>query len=154
MAVGVRHDSANMTITFKGGAEVAAAAPAAGGPSGVCPQPRKTQQAPAEFLEKANPLPASAEHVQAGKKLFMETARPLACMNCHGAQGNGAGALGAGLIPPPRNFTCGATMRDIPDGQLFWIIKNGSPGTGMMPFSGLPNDEVWQLIQYVRGLAK
>ena len=151
---GVADVIAYLKATFKGGAEVAAAAPAAGGPSGVCPQPRKTQQAPAEFLEKVNPLPASAEHVQAGKKLFMETARPLACMNCHGAQGNGAGALGAGLIPPPRNFTCGATMRDIPDGQLFWIIKNGSPGTGMMPFSGLPDDEVWQLIQYVRGLAK
>jgi mono/diheme cytochrome c family protein len=84
----------------------------------------------------------------------METAKPLACMNCHGAKGNGAGALGAGLIPPPRNFTCGTTMKDIPDGQLFWIVKNGSPGTGMMPFSGLSDDEVWQLIHYLRTLAK
>jgi mono/diheme cytochrome c family protein len=144
---------AYLKVTFKGGAEVAAA-PAAGGPSGVCPQPRKTQQAPAEFLAKANPLPVSTRHVQAGKTLFMETAKPLACMNCHGARGDGAGPLGGGLIPPPRNFTCGTTMKDISDGQLFWIIKNGSPGTGMMPFSGLSDDEVWQLIQYLRTLAK
>ena len=149
---GVADVIAYLKATFKGGAEVAAA-PAAG-PSGVCPQPRKTQQAPDEFLAKTNPLPASAEHVQAGKKLFMETAKPLACMNCHGTRGDGAGPAGMGLMPPPRNFTCGATMKDIPDGQLFWIIKNGSPGTSMMPFSGLSDDEAWQLIQYLRSLAK
>ena len=47
-----------------------------------------------------------------------------------------------------------AMMKDIPDGQLFWIIKNGSPGTGMMAFSGLPDEQVWQLVQYIRSLAK
>lgn len=149
---GVADVIAYLKATFKGAAEVAAA-PAAG-PSGVCPQPRKTQQAPAEFLDKANPLPASTEQVQAGKKLFLETAKPLACMNCHGTKGDGNGPASMGLMPPPRNFTCGATMKDIPDGQLFWIIKNGSPGTGMMPFSGLSDDEVWQLNLYLRTLAK
>ena len=24
---------------------------------------------------------------------------------------------------PPRNFTCESVMQDLPDGQLFWIIK-------------------------------
>jgi cytochrome c1 len=37
---------------------------------------------------------------------------------------------------------------------LFWVIKNGSPGTGMMAFSGLADEEVWELIHYLRGLAK
>ena len=152
---GVADVIAYLKATFKGGAaEAAAAAPATGGPSGVCPQPRKTQQAPDEFLAKNNPLPASAEHMQAGRKLFLETAKPLACMNCHGTKGDGNGPAAMGLMPPPRNFTCGATMKDLPDGQLFWVIKNGSPGTGMMPFSGLPDDEVWQLIHYLRTLAK
>lgn len=151
---GVADVIAYLKVTFKGAAQVAEAPARIGGPSGVCPQPRKTQQAPAEFLEKTNPLPESADHLQAGKKLFMETAKPLACMNCHGARGNGAGALGAGLIPPPRNFTCGATMKDVPDGQLFWVIKHGSPGTGMMQFSGLSDDEVWQLISYIRSLVR
>jgi mono/diheme cytochrome c family protein len=73
---------------------------------------------------------------------------------CHGEQGDGKGIMGAALAPPPRNFTCGSMMKDIPDGQLFWIIKNGSPGTGMMPFSGLADEQVWQLIHYVRSLAK
>jgi hypothetical protein len=45
-------------------------------------------------------------------------------------------------------------MKDIPDGQLFWIIKNGSQGTGMMSYAGLPDEQIWQLIQYIRWLAK
>jgi len=57
-------------------------------------------------------------------------------------------------VPPPRNFTCGSMMKDIPDGQLFWIIKNGSPGTGMMSFAGLPDEQVWQLVHYIQSLAK
>jgi mono/diheme cytochrome c family protein len=73
---------------------------------------------------------------------------------CHGEQGDGKGLMGAALVPPPRNFTCGAMMKDLPDGQLFWIIKNGSPGTGMMPFGTLPDEQVWQLIHYIRSLAK
>ena len=57
-------------------------------------------------------------------------------------------------MPTPRNFTCGMTIKDIPDGQLFWVIKNGSPGTGMMAFAGLPGEQVWQMIQNTRLLAK
>jgi hypothetical protein len=45
-------------------------------------------------------------------------------------------------------------LKDIPDGQLFWIIKSGSPETGMMSFDGLSDEQVWQLIHYIRTLAK
>ena len=127
---------------------------AGGGSTGGCPQPRKTAKAPQDFLEKTNPLPNSDATIQAGKTLFLQTAQPVACAMCHGDKGNGQGFMGAALIPPPRNFTCGSMMKDLPDGQLFWIIKNGSPGTGMMSFAGLPDDQVWQLIAYVRSLAK
>jgi mono/diheme cytochrome c family protein len=117
-------------------------------------QPRKTAQAPDDFLVKTNPFPASAGAIAAGKTLFLKTAQPVACVMCHGEQGDGKGLMGAALIPPPRNFTCGAMMKNISDGQLFWIIKNGSMGTGMMGFPGLPDEQVWQLIHYIRSLAK
>jgi mono/diheme cytochrome c family protein len=73
---------------------------------------------------------------------------------CHGEKGDGKGVMGTALVPPPRNFTCGVMMNEIPDGQLYWVIKNGSPGTGMMSFAGLPDEQVWQLIHYIRSLAK
>ncbi len=149
---GVADVMAYLKATFKGGAEAAQAAP--GAPSGVCPQPRKTVKAPEEFLATTNPLPASAGTINAGKTLFLQTAQPVACAMCHGNEGNGQGFMGAALIPPPRNFTCGKMMKELPDGQLFWVIKHGSPGTGMMSFAGLPDDQVWQLIHYIRSLAK
>jgi mono/diheme cytochrome c family protein len=149
---GVADVIAYLKATFKG-APAAAVAPSAG-ETGGCVQPRKTAKAPAEFLATTNPLAASSGAIAAGKTLFLKAAQPVACVMCHGEQGDGKGLMGAALVPPPRNFTCGAMMQDIPDGQLFWIIKNGSPGTGMMAFPGLPDEQVWQLIHYIRSLAK
>ena len=132
----------------------ATATSSSGGQSDACVQPRKTVKAPDNFLVMTNPLAASAEVVQAGKTLFQKSAKPAACAMCHGEKGDGKGVMGAALVPPPRNFTCNAMMKDIPDGQLFWIIKKGSPGTGMMSFAGLSDDKVWQLIHYIRSLAR
>lgn len=147
---GVADVIAYLKVTFKGVPEIPATA---GGPGGLCVQPRKTAKAPDDFLSKTNPLSSSAA-VKAGKELFLKTAQPVACVMCHGEQGDGKGLMGAALVPPPRNFTCGTMMKDIPDGQLFWVIKNGSPGTGMMAFGGLSDEQVWQLIHYIRSLAK
>lgn len=150
---GVADVMAYLKVTFKGAPETGSAS-GGGAPSGVCPQPRKTAKAPGEFLSKTNPLPASGDMVEAGKALFLQTAQPVACAMCHGNKGDGQGFMGAALVPQPRNFTCGATMKYIPDGQLFWIVKNGSPGTGMMSFAGLRDDQIWQLVHYIRSLAK
>jgi len=150
---GVADVIAYLKATFKGAQEMTSAI-TGDGPSGVCPQPRKTKRAPGNFRKLTNPLPANVANVKAGEILFQQTAQPLACMNCHGAKGDGDGPMGAALNPPPRNFTCGGTMQDISDGQMFWIIKNGSKGTGMMAFSTMPDNQIWQLIHYIRTLAK
>jgi hypothetical protein len=41
-------------------------------------------------------------------------------------------------------------MAQISDGQLFWIIKNGSVGTSMPEFTDLSDKSIWQLIIYIR----
>jgi mono/diheme cytochrome c family protein len=146
---GVADVMAYLNVTFKGLPEIA------GTPSsGSCVQPRKTVAAPAEYAQRTNPLPATPETIQSGKSLFLKAAQPIACAFCHGDAGDGKGLMGMGLIPPPRNFTCGAMMNGISDGQLYWIIKNGSPGTGMPPFASLADEQVWQLVRYIRSLAK
>ena len=149
---GVADVMAYLKATFKGVPDMAAAP--GEGEGDACVQARKTAKAPDEFLAKTNPLPASTGTIQAGKTLFLKSAQPVACAMCHGEQGDGKGFMGAALVPQPRNFTCGAMMKDIPDGQLYWIIKNGSPGTGMMSFAGLPDEQVWQLIHYISSLVK
>ena len=41
------------------------------------------------------------------------------------------------------------------EGEVFWVIKYGSPETGMIPFGGLLTDEeIWTVLQYERSFAK
>jgi mono/diheme cytochrome c family protein len=117
---------------------------------GNCPQLRVTAQAPEDVQRLKNPLQPTQQNLDAGESLFRVEAQPTACKICHGVSGNGFGMMAQGLNPPPRNFTCVETMHEIPDGQLFWIIKNGSPGTGMPAFSELSDVQVWQLIHHIR----
>lgn len=118
-----------------------------------CVQQRKTPQAPANISKQTNPLEATAENISAGELLYQKKAKPLACAQCHGAKGEGKGKMAAGMQPNPRNFACKAMMQDIPDGQLFWVIKNGSKGTGMMGFRALSDNQIWQLVSYIRQLS-
>ncbi len=114
----------------------------------ACPQPRFTGQAPEPELSMTNPLPVSALDLRRAHALYQ-----LSCAGCHGRHGDGEGSLSSRYTPPPRNFACAATVNGIPDGQLFWIVRNGSPGTGMPPFSTLDDDEIWHLVHYLRTLA-
>ena len=113
-----------------------------------CPEPRKTKSAPASFVKIKDVVNADKAN---GKKLFNKTAKPMACKMCHGKTGAGDGKLGKVLKPHPRNFTCKATMKKISAGQMFWIIKNGSKGTGMVTHKKtLKDKEIWDVIKYIR----
>jgi cytochrome c553 len=125
-----------------------------GNKSDFCPQIRKTIIAPRAYLEMKNPLRKEPRHIKKGKELSHIKAKPIACKQCHGMGGNGQGAMSLNMNPKPRNFTCNSTMNTISDGQLFWIIKNGSKGTPMPSYSHLSNTKVWQLIHYIRSLSE
>jgi len=111
-----------------------------------CPQPRKTKAAPGGIAKKKIPGSADAKR---GEKIFMKTAKPMACKMCHGAKGDGGGKLGAALKPKPRNFTCKETMAKVSPGQMYYIIKNGSKGTGMAK-QILKDKEIWDVIKFIR----
>jgi hypothetical protein len=126
----------------------------AGRGSGICPQIRNTPQAPKPFQEMINPLSPTKNHLRAGEALFKVDAQPTACKVCHGFGGDGLGIIFKRLQPKPRNFTCYYTMEGISDGQVYWIIKNGSPGTPMPSFGALSDKQVWQLVLYIRQFAQ
>ena len=122
--------------------------------SGICPQLRKTKKAPLRYVLKQNPLYATEKNIGRGKLLYQKEAKPTACKMCHGVRGNGNGFLARGLEPAPRNFTCADTMKPLSDGQLFWIIKNGSKGTGMPAHKfTLSDKDIWQIIHYLKRFA-
>ena len=133
---------------------LAAALPAAGAPpSGECPQPRFTGKAPEEFYSRANPLDPATGLAEA-ERLFKGSRGSVACATCHGEKGDGRGPLAAQFDPRPRNFRCAKTIDGIPDGQLFWVIRFGSPGTSMPPHPRLTDEQVWALVLYLRRLAR
>ena len=115
--------------------------------AGDCPQFRNTKKAPASFQKLDRTSKANKIN---GKDLFHNTAKPLACKMCHGKKGDGKGVLGKALTPQPRNFTCIDTMKDISAGQMFWIIQNGSKGTGMAAQKFLKPKEIWDIVKYIR----
>jgi len=123
--------------------------------SGICPQSRKTEKAPSRYVLKQNPLFATAKNIERGKLFYQAEAKPTACKMCHGIRGNGNGRLARGLEPAPRNFTCKDTMKSLSDGQLFWVIKNGSKGTAMPAHKfTLSDKDIWQIIHYLRSFAR
>jgi mono/diheme cytochrome c family protein len=125
----------------------------AGRPSPTeCPQPRFTGKAPEALYLRNNPLDPGRVNRRAGKELYEDLSNP-SCVMCHGKKGDGRGPLGDSFDPRPRNFACAKTVNGIPDGQLHWIIKFGSPGTSMRPYDYLTDEEIWQLVLYLRSLA-
>ena len=94
-----------------------------------------------------SPLPSSLEIVEQGKALYNGKG---ACFNCHGKDGDGNGPVAAQLDPSPRNFQHHGFWRHRTEGEIFWVIKNGSVGTSMVGFGGqLTDKEIWSIIQYM-----
>ncbi|MDK2744514.1 MAG: cytochrome c [Nitrospira sp.] len=114
---------------------------------------------PIDQIEEArtwtNPLPATEDTIEKGKRLFHGKAF---CVTCHGKDGKGFGGdIEPGTLkgPLPRNFTDKEWQVARTDGELFWILKNGSKGTAMAPFVPLilTEEEAWQVLRYVRSFA-
>ena len=120
-----------------------------------CPQPRFTDQAPPAYYQRKNPLENSWGNRRAGRKIYRGgVIDSVNCAGCHGKKGDGAGPLSGYFDRPRRNFTCEATINGTPDGQLFWIIKFGSPGTEMPAHPALSDEQIWQLVLELRRLAE
>jgi uncharacterized membrane protein YkoI/mono/diheme cytochrome c family protein len=113
--------------------------------------PRVPADKMAEAKALVNPLPPSPDIVEKGKAIYEGKGT---CANCHGASGRGDGPGAATLNPPPRVFRSHGLWRHRSEGEIFWVIKYGSPGTGMIPFGGLLSDEeIWTVMQYERSFA-
>ncbi|MEE8207047.1 MAG: cytochrome c, partial [Nitrospinaceae bacterium] len=52
----------------------------------------------------------------------------------------------------PRSFTDPQWQDARTDGELMWVLKNGSPGTGMPKRVGkdITEEEGWNVIQFIR----
>jgi cytochrome c oxidase cbb3-type subunit 2 len=87
---------------------------------------------------RVNPYAGKPEAVAAGAILFHSN-----CAQCHGNDADGKFSRPSVRSREVRNAT---------DGDLAWLLKNGDVYRGMPRWSGLPEQERWQIIAYIRSL--
>ena len=97
------------------------------------------ERVPQKDRFRPNPLTLDDAAPAAGAIIFAER-----CASCHGAD-----AQGKGRRPSLRTDR----VREATDGELQWLLRNGSLGKGMPAWSGLPEVQRWQLIRYLRSLS-
>ncbi len=88
-----------------------------------------------------NPLASSVTATADGQRIYDGT-----CQTCHGPAGVGDPGRGG----PALNAT-GLKHGD-GDADLFRTIRQGVQGTQMPPYKGLRDEQVWQLVSYIRSL--
>ena len=92
----------------------------------------------------AAPPMRTPELLEIGKVSFS-----LNCASCHGAKGEGDGVSAEALDPKPTNFTTDRLKNGAKVGQVFETLAKGVPGTAMIAFTHLPENERWALAYYV-----
>lgn len=123
-------------------------------PAQQCPQPRFTGKAPESYYSRTIPLAAGRDLGGTARIYAGDVQGQFGCAPCHGITGGGDGRLASQFDPRPRNFRCTETIKGVPDGQLFWIIRFGSPGTSMPPHRKFSDEQIWDLVSYLRQLAR
>ena len=96
-------------------------------------------QVPDRDRQRANPYRDQAQAIQAGRLLFADH-----CAQCHGDT-----AEGTKKRPSLRTRRI---QEEATEGDLRWLLANGNLRRGMPSWSKLPDQQLWQLISYLRSL--
>ena len=102
--------------------------------------PWAAQQQPPQSDAVVNPLAGNPAAIQAGQRTFDGF-----CADCHGG-----GGVGNNKGPA---LNTGTFKHGGDDAGLFRTIKNGVPGTEMDANANVPDNQIWQLVAYIRSLA-
>ena len=104
---------------------------------------------PAAYVQMQNPVSLAPESVERGRALFFQH-----CARCHGEGGRGDGVEAGRFYPRPKDFTHAKDLQHKTDGQVFYSITRGIPGTAMPAHEeSLGRDERWHLVNFIRSLA-
>lgn len=142
-----------LTILLFSGVLLAAAHSAGAAEKDPC-APRVPAGELAQYKGMKPAVADSPDAVKKGKEIFNGKGT---CYTCHGNDGKGTGSMAAALDPSPRNFTNPKFTQCKTPGEMFWAVKNGVPGTGMIAAVGtglITEEEAWQAVFYERSLGK
>lgn len=111
----------------------------------------KMEQAKALKSPFGDTRSAAPEVVAEGKRLF----DAKSCVHCHGPNGKGDGPAASKLTHhPPRDFSDCTWQAKRTDGELYWVLDHGVPGTGMVDQvpHHLTEAQAWKVVAYLRTL--
>jgi mono/diheme cytochrome c family protein len=103
---------------------------------------------PPDAAKLANPYKPTPESQAKAKKIY-----GYDCALCHGANGNGKGDVVADLKLTLKDYTDPAALKDLSDGELFYIINKGK---GQMPpeEGRCKPEDLWNMVVLVRSFSK
>ena len=91
--------------------------------------------------------PASAKTAknayQGQNSALGKTAFEHDCATCHGPMGEGSGNIPSLASGPAQGAS---------DGELFWYISQGDVNNGMPSWQSLPEEQRWEIVNYIRVL--
>lgn len=105
--------------------------------------------APVDVSQVEDPWVSSDDLIAHGDKVYQ-----MNCAVCHGAEGKGDGAAGAGLNPPPRSLVTGQWTQGGDSISLHKTITNGIPGTSMAAFGHLGNVDRWAMVHWIHSITE
>ncbi|NGZ06817.1 MAG: cytochrome c [Magnetococcales bacterium] len=116
-------------------------------------QERQIPTAPADFLSKENPVKAEEADeaiIKEGGKIYTKK-----CQKCHGETGDGKGSAAGELTIKPTNLSAPGYLASRKDGQLLWILLQGSPNTEMKAYGpgseqNYSEEDLWKVITFMR----
>jgi mono/diheme cytochrome c family protein len=105
---------------------------------------------PADARNLANPIASSTDSIERGRSHWADH-----CATCHANNGNGDTEMGRNLYPRAPDMRSAETQ-SLTDGELYYIIRNGVPMTGMPAWGdarlGNADAETWMLVAFIRHL--
>ena len=96
------------------------------------------KKVPKADRERVSPYSGVPDAASAGRLIFSDN-----CAKCHGED-----AEGKRNRPSLRS----ERVRNATDGEIAWLLKNGNMFKGRPNWSGLPEQQRWQVIAYIRSL--
>jgi mono/diheme cytochrome c family protein len=94
---------------------------------------------PTRDHEKTSPYRGQLDAIAAGRRIFVDR-----CSQCHGEN-----AEGTKKRPPLRS---NRVQQQATEGDLHWLLVNGNMRKGMPSWAKLPDQQIWQVISYVKSL--
>lgn len=116
---------------------------------GGTPEEEVEDPVPEEFRALRNPYTDTPEVLEAGEEIWQQ------CAGCHGAMGEGAVGF-----PDPMPTMFNGDNSAYSDSYLFWRLRTGGatgPEGSIMPAypeSQLSDEQLWQVITYLRSLGQ